>query len=104
MDYVLTIVLGLAIILMVFWLISPVVFRKKHWYRIERADGNVFVLYRTGKELWRTDILRFKDEAGHEYTFHWHWVMVLEEIDKSEVGVVREEIQRMKEVLAEKEL
>jgi hypothetical protein len=98
MDYGITIVLSMALILMTFWLASPYILKKKKWYRIERADGTLFVLYRTKKELWRNDILRFKDENGHEYTFHWHWITTLEEISDAEVNVVKQEIENLKSI------
>lgn len=111
MEYVGYILIGLIVILGLWITLSS---RKKRWYKVYRAREdeygmNLVLLYRDIRERWwRTSdrYMRFKDEQGREVTFpdSAHWALWWIEVLPEELDVVRDEIRRMKEKLAEKEV
>jgi len=97
MNWTVGIVLGVIILVALLW--YTVGAKKKRWYKIERANNSLLLLYRTNQDIFRSNqnILRFKNEQGHEVILHWHWILSLEEIPASEVEVVRGELKRIAE-------
>jgi len=79
--------------------------RNRRWYKVERANNSIMLLYRTGIDYFRSNqqVLRFRNEQGHEVVLHWHWVLSLEEVPKGEVETVRDEIRRMQEEMKARE-
>ena len=105
-SLVIGIVMLVAILAVAVWIIVGSSRRK--WYKVYLANNEILLLYRDfGERWWRTNnfYIRFKDEVGKEVTFpsNAHWVLMWEEVHKDEINVVRDEIQRRKEELAEKD-
>jgi hypothetical protein len=82
---------------------------KKTWYKVYLANGDILLLQRDLKERWwRTSdrYMRFKDERGREITFYsgGHWVLMTEEVPNSELGIVKDELQRHRaEIIAKRD-
>lgn len=97
MNWTVGIVLIVIVALCGLWYAIGV--RKKTWYKIERANNSLLLLYRTNIDTFRSNqnILRFKNDQGHEVILHWHWILSLESIPDNEVSIVRAELQRIKQ-------
>lgn len=104
MNVVLGVVVGMFILFLAIWIIRES--RCVKWYKVYMANDDVKLLKRDFKErMWRTSdrYMRFKDEYGREVTFPAgaHWILMWEEVDSGELDIVREQIKRMKEDMAE---
>ena len=101
MQYVGYILIGLIVLLALWITFSS---RKKKWYKVHLASGDVMLLQRDLRERWwRTSerYMRFMDEYGKEVTFPSgaHWILMWVEVPDGEVEITKEEIKRMKEQL-----
>ena len=98
MDVAIWAAIGFIIIGVVVILASG---RKKKWYKIYRADGDVRLMYRIwAQRIWANDKHpKFMDDNGHEFTYpaDGHWILAWELIPDEEVDTVRQELRIMKE-------
>jgi len=74
----------------------------KKWYKLYLANNDIILAYRTWRERWGSNdkYPKFRrDDNGRLVTFpsEAHWVLFWEQISKDEVGIVRDEIRRMRE-------
>lgn len=105
MEYIGYVVIGLIFALGIWVTFGS---RKKKWYKVYLANNDVLLLQRDLKERWwRTSerYMRFVNEEGKEVTFpaNAHWILMWEEVPEVELDIVREEIRRMKETMADKD-
>ncbi len=106
MDIIIGIIMAVMIVAVGTWIIIGS--KRRRWYKVYLANNEILLLYRDFKERWwRTSdrYMRFKDEHGREVTFpsNAHWVLMWEDVRKDEIDVVRDELRRRKEELAERD-